>query len=173
MPLDSNQPVIAQQTFIPLKDGGVAHRTDPKEYVLGCALCDYGTHVVTILKQKPKWQEGRWNLVGGKIEPTDKSPLAAMIREWEEETGCFLPIQAWSPLAFTQGVGWTMHVFMIRDRRIHLARTNESETVMVRRVADVLADPMVLPSLKFYIPLALEAERGMLHPVNLRYGSPY
>jgi len=38
--------------------------------------------VVLILKNKPEWQRGKLNGVGGKIKiDTDESPLDAMVRE--------------------------------------------------------------------------------------------
>ncbi len=42
--------------------------------------------VLLILKNKPAWQKGKVNLVGGKIEPGEEPEQAAQ-RELKEETG--------------------------------------------------------------------------------------
>lgn len=43
--------------------------------------------VLLILKNRPDWQAGKLNGVGGKVEDYDLGPYAAMIREFYEETG--------------------------------------------------------------------------------------
>lgn len=43
-------------------------------------------NVLLIEKQRPEWQKGRLNGVGGKIEPGE-ADSSAMIREFAEETG--------------------------------------------------------------------------------------
>jgi 8-oxo-dGTP pyrophosphatase MutT (NUDIX family) len=39
-----------------------------------------------ILKNRPAWQEGFWNGIGGKVEGSEE-PYQAAIREFKEETG--------------------------------------------------------------------------------------
>ena len=145
----------------------------PMDYVLGCALDDRERSVVVIQKQKPDWQKGKWNLIGGKIEPTDESPVAAMAREFKEETDVDIPALHWYDLATVKARYGNMHVFYTTDYKVHLARTVEEEIVMVRPIEQVLADDLTLPSLKFYIPLVLERHRGLLLPVYLEYKSVY
>lgn len=58
-----------------------------KHYVLGFVFNRKQDKVLLIRKEKPEWQAGFWNGIGGKIEPIDKSPLEAMQRESDEETG--------------------------------------------------------------------------------------
>ncbi len=52
------------------------------------------THVIILntdneilLVQKPTWEPHQWSFVGGGLDPEDKSPAAAAIREAEEEVG--------------------------------------------------------------------------------------
>ncbi len=58
-----------------------------KHYVLGFIFDQDRKRVLLIRKEKPDWQNGRWNGVGGKVESNDGSPLEAIQREGIEETG--------------------------------------------------------------------------------------
>ena len=42
---------------------------------------------ILVEKNRPEWQKGKLNLVGGKMEENDKSIIDAAIRELKEETG--------------------------------------------------------------------------------------
>ena len=42
--------------------------------------------ILIVEKMKPAWQKGKYNLVGGKVEPGE-SPIQASIRELQEEAG--------------------------------------------------------------------------------------
>lgn len=54
-------------------------------YVVGIAVDPDRTHGLFVLKNRPTWQAGFFNGVGGKIE-VDESPAEAMVREFFEET---------------------------------------------------------------------------------------
>ena len=54
-------------------------------YVLGFAIQD--GKVLMIEKNRPDWQAGKLNGIGGKVEESDLCPLYAMVREFSEETG--------------------------------------------------------------------------------------
>lgn len=71
-------------------------------YVVGFITDD--NRVLLINKNRPKWQEGLFNGIGGKVEGNE-SPLEAMIRETKEETG--LEINEWESIetiSFKNGV---------------------------------------------------------------------
>lgn len=55
-----------------------------KEYVVGFFFAR--GEVLLILKNRPEWQKGKLNGVGGKIEDGE-TPAQAMVREFKEETG--------------------------------------------------------------------------------------
>jgi len=55
-------------------------------YVLGLVFSKSRGKILLIEKKRPKWQAGRWNGIGGKIEQNE-SPIGAMQREALEETG--------------------------------------------------------------------------------------
>ena len=80
-------------------------------YVLGFAFDDTGEKVVLIKKTKPAWQAGRYNGVGGKVEPFE-GYMDAMAREFREETG--LGWEAWTYFGKMTGDCWECacyHVF--------------------------------------------------------------
>lgn len=80
-----------------------------KRYVLGFAFNNSG-HVLLIRKQKPDWQRGKWNGVGGSVE-FGESIFDAMAREFNEETG--LENDEWEEIALLtcKRKTWEMYVF--------------------------------------------------------------
>lgn len=139
-----------------------------QQFVCGFYYDDSRSHVVLIRKQKPAWQKGRLNGVGGKIEQGE-TPLEAMRREFAEEAG--KNVTDWEPLA-------TLHVPLIAPPRggvVHFFRAfgdfNEiqsmtEERIAVRTIYLVLQDPTLMPNLRFLIMLGLD-ESGITKPVDL------
>lgn len=68
----------------------------PVSYVVGFLFSPCLTRVALITKNRPAWQAGLLNGIGGKVEPGE-NPLAAMVREFNEEAGLLL--QDWSHFA--------------------------------------------------------------------------
>ncbi len=64
------------------------------KYVAGFLFKPWHTDVWLIQKERPEWQKGKLNGIGGKILEGEE-PLAAMIREFKEEAG--LNITGWRP----------------------------------------------------------------------------
>lgn len=69
-----------------------------KRYVLGFAFSKDKTHVALIEKQRPDWQKGFYNGIGGKIE-ADEFDHDAMVREFKEETGVDTEAIEWDKFA--------------------------------------------------------------------------
>lgn len=63
-------------------------------YVLGFLIDTKREKVVLIKKNRPEWQKGKFNGVGGK-KREGESHIKAMTRECREETGLFIPIDGW------------------------------------------------------------------------------
>src|SRR5579875_1366427 len=68
-------------------------------YVLGFAFNKEKTKVLLIRKNRPQWQAGLFNGIGGKIESYDVLPVKAMVREFIEETGLSTSIEQWNQYA--------------------------------------------------------------------------
>lgn len=122
-------------------------------YVNGILFDSTGARVAMVKKTKPAWQAGRFNCIGGKIEPGE-SPLEAMRREFQEETGVL--IEDWN--YFTQIVGedFICHFFVSFSDEIDNVRTIEEEEIHVRLVSDLPEN--IIYNLKWLIPLALDRD---------------
>lgn len=70
-------------------------------YVVGFLFAD--DEVLLIKKNHPSWQFGKLNGLGGHIEENE-SPLDAMIREFEEESGG-ARIEHWNMFLLLKGGG--------------------------------------------------------------------
>lgn len=135
-----------------LMDTQEAQRAVRREYVLGFCFMHYMSEVVLIKKNKPEWQRGLLNGVGGKIEPGE-TPLQAMNREWREETGG--RELAWNHFLTMEFKGASVHVFKRQlTGGIEVSSTTD-EQVGIYNVQEVLRCPIVIPNLRWIIPMAL------------------
>lgn len=74
-------------------------RTYMKKYVLGFMFNEKFGQVVLIRKNRPEWQAGLLNGVGGHVEINDKTTQMAMAREFIEETGLATAYFQWNKFA--------------------------------------------------------------------------
>lgn len=82
-----------------------------REFVLGYVLTHSG-HVMMIQKTADMPSGAGLNGIGGRID-AGETPLAAMEREWSEETGRHVPggLDAFRPVGKFGGRGFRVHVF--------------------------------------------------------------
>lgn len=123
------------------------------EYVVGFLHSEDKSLVVLIKKQRPKWQNGRLNGVGGHIEPGE-TPLVAMRREFKEEAG--LRIDDWELAVKMTALAWRVYFFTacgpVCDA---LTQTDED----LRLVSLGYEWPLnILPNLRWLIPLCLDSD---------------
>lgn len=124
-----------------------------KAYVVGFLFSPTGEYVALIEKQRPFWQRGKLNGIGGKIEPGE-SAEQAMRREFREETGA--DVGAWRLFCTLRWRGDVIHFFAARgDVEI---QTLTDERVSWFRVEYVTVLPTI-PNLRWLIPMALDADR--------------
>lgn len=116
------------EQFAPAPAKGVEEAAYPNEYVCGFLFDKQVQRVVLIWKEKPAWQKGKLNGVGGKIEPGE-TPYQAMVREFKEETG--LQVENWQPLASVSEDHYRVRFFYAVDdkNQFEYAETKESEEV--------------------------------------------
>jgi 8-oxo-dGTP diphosphatase len=125
-----------------------------KKFCLGFAFDAAGKHVLLIRKNRPTWQRGSLNGVGGHVE-RNESFHAAMAREFREETGVETYESNWKHFATLSGPEFLMHVFSIHTNEIHYAESKTDEIVVLHNVAD-LHRLHVISNLTWLIPAALD-----------------
>ena len=127
--------------------------------------------VYLIRKSRPSWQAGKLNGIGGHIEENE-SPLDALIREFEEESGAKTSPHHWThigtfrnPQNIHTSSPWEVWFFrgkiFVGD---DIPKTTTDETVeRIPRSSFPRAD--VVPNLNWLIPLALHG--GNSWPLNV------
>lgn len=126
------------------------------EYVVGLSFTKNMQKICLIKKERPSRQEGYYNGIGGKIE-NDELPIDAMVREYLEETGVYLPKEEWDFLYFTEYEnGNKVYFYRIFSDEILNAKTITDEEVVVADLLDVKhGDFKLVGDLEYYISLAL------------------
>lgn len=124
------------------------------KYVAGFLFSQDRTKVALIRKNKPEWQAGKLNGIGGKIE-NGESASDAMEREFKEEAGVFIPWYGWDCFADIEGEDYKCYFFRCFSDDLFNVRTMEDEFVCIYDVNDVNSFPHI-PNLSWLIPLALD-----------------
>jgi 8-oxo-dGTP diphosphatase len=143
-----------------------------QHYVLGFAF-DYDIRVTLIKKDRPDWMAGKWNGVGGKIEPGE-DPHAAMAREFREETGVSIFHTVWQKFAILRDkqAGFEIDCFVtiLPPSILDEVRSPESEEVRIFD-GDVLVRPDLdlMPNLRWLLPMSLTLSETDI-PVLIEYG---
>lgn len=129
-----------------------------KRYVLGFAF-DHLGRVALIRKNRPAWQAGKLNGVGGKAEDGEKA-VDSMVREFLEETGVSLTRICWNYVGQMCGPDWHIDVFTTTHNSVASARTVTDEAIELVPMHRVLpqADEMI-GNLSVLIQLCLLKDR--------------
>lgn len=109
------------------------------------------THVALIRKNKPKWQAGLLNGIGGKIEDFDATPSDAMRREFYEEAGI---VADWLPYASMLGPDWVVECFATHGDLSKLVSVTDEE-IEVRETA-TLDRKETIENLPWLIAMAID-----------------
>jgi 8-oxo-dGTP diphosphatase len=126
-------------------------------YVAGLLMTEDCRYVVLIRKAKPEWQRGRLNGVGGKIESGDQTSVAAMVREFREETGLTVKAERWQRFATVAGAWGSVKFFRAfgHIEELMQAKTTAPDegAVGLFWIDDALLAEC-LPNLSWLLPLA-------------------
>lgn len=123
-----------------------------REYVVGFAF-DWDGRVALIRKNRPEWQAGRLNGIGGHVESGER-PEDAMEREFWEETATRLT--AWDLFAVMDFPGARIHFYRRLDldpRVLDGLITATDEQVCLVWPGDA-NQHLMIPNLTWLIPLA-------------------
>lgn len=146
-------------------------------YVVGLLFSERWYDVLLIRKNRPVWQAGKLNGIGGKIEGSE-TPLESMCREFREETG--LEINDWSHFMHMggsndDGRGFTVDFFaaMRSLAELHKAESTTDELVDVYPTAPLSSWHDVIDNLRWIVPLAIDhLSDGRPSFVNAEYNPP-
>jgi len=111
--------------------------------------------VVLIEKNKPDWQRGKLNGVGGKIEEGELAE-EAMIREFREETGA--EVRTWDKFCVLACGEHVIHFFksFVQVAAVNIQSLTDEPVAWF--MVDDLPNLPVLPNLRWLIPLALDPD---------------
>ncbi|MCP3924893.1 MAG: NUDIX domain-containing protein [Desulfobacterales bacterium] len=107
-------------------------------FVVGFAFTEDKKQVLLVRKEKPPWQKGHLNGVGGKVKKGE-TPLEAMMREGHEETGLYLP---WKYKARMEGINndgayFICHILYTYSDRVHNFIQKEEEILRLFKVSQL------------------------------------
>lgn len=128
------------------------------KYVVGFLFSPGKRRVALIRKNKPQWQAGMLNGIGGKIEEGE-TPEQAMQREFKEETGA--NVTGWkhtftlSNPAGSTAPGYEVQFFRAFHEKINELQSPEDEQVEVVKVAEV-PNLNLIWNLNWLIPMSLD-----------------
>lgn len=123
------------------------------DYVVGFLFDKERERVVLIKKNRPDWQKGLLNGVGGHIEK-DEAPYDAMIREFEEETG--VVVLSWKRYQVTKYPGATLHIYRaFHTKALESVKSTTDEQVTVATIKELPDN--IIANLAWLIPMALDA----------------
>ncbi len=150
-----------------------------REMVAGFCFDDIGRSLALIEKQKPKWQIGKLNAIGGKTDITEhkshidssivsalEDPETAMEREFQEETGVFIHAKEWIPFVTLSGKDFVVYFYKIFNTEYFRdVTTNERETVYKCMVTTFLNGYRLklMYNLLWMIPMCLDRSIGHIN----------
>lgn len=139
-----------------------------KKYVLGFAFNDDKSKIVLIRKNRPEWQKGKLNGVGGKIEEYDADAYAAMCREFKEEAGIDTTPKDWLHYATLNGDYGFVIVFCAFGDRYLQAKAQSDENIEIIDLNDRAVRSGFVSNLNWLIEIALDDEQSKFF-VNVDY----
>jgi 8-oxo-dGTP diphosphatase len=138
-----------------------------KKYTVGFMFTETRDQVLLIQKERPDWQKGWLNGIGGHIEKGE-TPEQCMCREFKEEAGGCITT-TWDKFAIiTDDREWKVHFFrkFVPQEIFDTYKTQTDEEVVPIRFKDKKGYPISLPgnvirNLNWLIPMALSDDNGI------------
>ncbi len=127
-----------------------------QQYVVGFAFSADRSQVVLMRKNRPAWQAGKLNGIGGKFEENETGE-ECMVREFHEETGVQTDLADWHYFTKIIGRDGDVHVFRLFDDKAMAATTTSDEPVMiVEAKLDGIIKTEGMSNLSWLIGIALD-----------------
>ncbi len=138
-----------------------------KYYVNGFMYSKDKSKIVLIRKNKPEWQKGLLNGIGGKIEKNE-TPKMAIIREFEEETRVKTKDTDWKLFAtINKETEYIIYFFFAFSDKTFSAKTTEQEIVGIYEVNNL--PKKIIPNLNRLIPLSIDKEINFDEPIHIKH----
>jgi 8-oxo-dGTP diphosphatase len=100
-----------------------------KKYTVGFIFTPDYSQVLLVRKNRPQWQAGKLNGIGGKIEEGESS-LECVVREIEEETALKINSPDWTLVGNMEGDDWGVDYYTaVYDGTLSDAKTTTDEEV--------------------------------------------
>lgn len=115
--------------------------------------------VLLIRKNRPDWQKGKLNGIGGHVEPGE-FPVDAMTREFREECGLDVPANDWTRVCNLVYPDAGVHVFSVQlcSRVIDSYKSLTDEKVRLFWVKELFPNvDQLVPNLPWLVPMAFAA----------------
>lgn len=125
------------------------------DQVVGLVFDDE-SRVLLIRKNRPEWQNGMLNGIGGRVNLAE-APCRAMTRELHEETGLVIHYTNWRLLAELDTGDGSVYYYAahIPSQIMNMSRSLTDERVS-RLFLSELAHFSLVPDLRWLIPFALD-----------------
>lgn len=123
-------------------------------YCAGFMIDRERNEVLLIRKNRPTFQAGKWNGIGGKLELLE-SPVKAMVREFREETGIETEPGAWTPTIELCGEDFCVTYYRTFVSEIPEFQQMTDEVVAVHNLSHLSTLP-TLDNLKWILPLSMQ-----------------
>lgn len=127
-------------------------------YVAGFLFNKDYTQVALVRKERPEWQRGKLNGIGGKVEKGETFD-EAMTREFMEETGYLT--HTWDRFCKLEGHDYIVMFYssiVFTDDLKDVVRTMESEEIEVQPVSISIMESQIVPNLTWLIPMAMQVK---------------
>lgn len=119
--------------------------------VVGFMFNKNKTDVLLIQKNRPAWQFGKLNGIGGKVEKNE-GLIDAMIREFQEETS--IDCEGWISVITMHGVDWEAQVYACSTDDVFHYSQLEDEKLCLIPITD-LDKYEHINNLRWLIPMSL------------------
>lgn len=131
--------------------------TDQTNQVVGFLFSENENDLLLINKNRPQWQQGLKNGIGGKCMP-DETPINAMIREFKEETG--LSFLDWKHFGVLLGSDYRLYCFAGFSDKVYKANSMTDEEIEIIQAWDLDSyKGKLVRNLHWIIPMAVSCRQ--------------
>lgn len=127
-----------------------------RNYVLGFMIDEINNKILLIKKNRPAFQAGKLNGIGGKIEENEL-PIEALVREVSEETGLQTKDYEWRFFGrMNLPDGGCVHLFSSLRNDLEKAQSMTDEEVLIKDLKFDELKGLVMPNLIWLIDSSLD-----------------